>query len=165
VFQRGNKKMNKVLSWGLAVVLVFAVGCATISAQMNLMDSMKNYEFSESADKVYAAAEAYFGHLNSDGELTGVSDWKAGYVAQGSLSHGVKERYRVVVTSLSNGKSILRVTKESIPEKNDGVNLGGLLGGEIVKPETIRHIPSEFQILKQLNPAQAAQMETQAAAQ
>ena len=156
--------MTRVLSWGLAVVLFFAAGCATISAQMNLMDSMKTYEFSESADKVYAAAEAYFGNLKSDGELTGVTDWQAGYVTQGSLSHPEKKRFRVVVSALSNGKSIVRVTKESIPENSDGVNLGGLVGGEIVKPETIRHIPSEFEILKQLNPAQASQMETQAAA-
>ncbi len=157
--------MKNVVSWSLALVLVLATGCATISAQMNLMDNMKTYEFSESADQVYAAAETYFGGLTSEGEYTGVSKWKAGYVTQGSLSHGVKERYRVVVSALSNGKSIVRVTKESIPENNDGVNLGGMVGGEIVKPETIRHIPSEFEILKQLNPTQAAQMETQAAAQ
>ncbi len=159
--------MKKILSWIFTSILVFTAGCATISMQYNLMESMKSYQFAESVDDVYAGAQAFFQseklNLNSDGKNTGTTQWKVEYVTQGSLSHSAKVRYKVTVHSAPGNKSILRVFKESIPDKTDGVNLGRVLGSEILTPDSMRDVPIEFQILKHMKPTAAAKMEADAA--
>jgi hypothetical protein len=159
--------MNKVLSWLIATVLILATGCATVSMQYNLMEAVKTYEFSESADVVYAGAQEFFKgeklELAAAGDKIGVTPWKVDYVSQGSLSHTEKVRYKVTVSAIDGNKSIIRIFKESIPDKSDVVNVGEMLGGEILTPDTMRDVPIEYQVLKHINPAVATQMEADAA--
>jgi len=159
--------MNKMLSWVLASLLLLATGCATVSTQYNTMESMKTYVFDESAATVYEGAVAFFLSsrlpLKSTGENTGVTSWKVGYKSQGSLSHNIKYRYTVATSTVNGNQAIVRVTKETIPDDSDPLNIGKMLGSEMLTPDTMRDISFEFYILKQVNPATAAEMEAAAA--
>lgn len=151
----------------LAFIILFISGCTAIATQHNLMNRMDTYTFNTTPDVVYAGAVKMFNQdrtpLTSTGQNKGVSHWKKVYVSQGSLSHYAKIRFAVEATSVGKNKSIIRIYKESIPVKNNPVYIGKKLGNEIIAPERIRFIPSEYRVLKIVNPAVANRMEVRAA--
>lgn len=161
-----NHRLN--LSLMFAFLFIFTTACSTISTQYNLMELMKDYKFSESADEVYAGAKKYFNDgkmsLTPAGDHIGVTSWTVDYVSQGDMSHTEKVRYKVTVSTLSDNKTLLRVEKESIPDTSDVVNVGQIMGGEdMLTPETMRDVPMEYQILASMNTVEAANLEKQAA--
>jgi len=121
------------------------------------MESMKIYVFNESAETVFAGVTQVFNgdknYLSSAGKMMGVSPWKIRYKSQGSLSHNEKVRFNVAVSTVDGNKSIVRITRESIPDTSDPLNIGKMLGSEMLTPEIRRDIAYEFRILQQVNPA------------
>ncbi|RLA68267.1 MAG: hypothetical protein DRQ78_01445 [Epsilonproteobacteria bacterium] len=159
--------MLKIKNFILVSLLILGTGCATISSQYNTMESMRTYTFNEPAERVFAAAiELFDGDripLTFTEDKVGVSEWKIQYKSQGSLSHNVRVRYRVIVSTITRDKATVRVMKESIPYKADPVNVGKMLGSEVLTPHVIRYIPYEYRILQTVNPSAAKAMEAAAA--
>jgi len=159
--------MNKIASWILASLLLLATGCATVSTQYNTMESMKTYVFNESAEDVFAGVTQVFtgdnNHLTSTGKYMGVSPWRVRYKSQGSLSHNEKVRYNVAVSTVNGNQTVVRIMRESIPDTSDPLNIGRLMGSEVLTPETRRDIAYEFRILEHVNPSAAAAMKASAA--
>jgi len=159
--------MNKIASWTLASLLLLATGCATVSTQYNTMESMKTYVFNESAEDVFIGVTQVFAgdnnHLTSTGKYMGVSPWKVRYKSQGSLSHNEKVRFSVAVSTVDGNKTIVRIMRESIPDKSDPMNIGRIMGSEVLMPETRRDIAYELRILEHVNPSVATAMKATAA--
>jgi len=156
------KKILVLIATGLLLT-----GCATIAEQYNQMEQMRTYTFDMSPEALYASAEKSYRNdklpLTSTGVNTGVSKWGTAFVGRGSLSHTVKVRYSVATSSAGQNRSIVRVQKETVPISMSTGNIGGTLGMETIKPETIRHIPSEYRILEFIDPATAASLGTSVA--
>ncbi len=149
------------------VASLLLTGCAAVSKQYTLMEEMKTYTFTSPPNVVYAAAKALFKRdklpLTATGATLGVSPWKAAFRTQGSLSHREKVRYKVEVSPSGKNNSIVRVYKESVPDKSDPTNIGKLVGSDMLKPETIRYIPYEYRILQMADPDAASRLESRAA--
>ncbi len=144
------------------VITIFLTGCAAISKQINTMELMKNYTFNMSANKVFAKAEDYYRNQNltltGKFKNTGVTPWKQVLVS-GPVTRTNKIRFRVTVSQVGKNRTSLRVVKESVP-LNYNKNV---LGASLIKADSIRYIPAEFDILQYIDPQEAKRLETKAA--
>ena len=157
--------MKKILLTVAASFLL--VSCAAIKQQMNLYTLMQTYQFNGQPGEVYQAATVGFSKiglpLTASSKTSGVSAWRVGYVSQGSLSHNEKYRYKVDVLAVGNNHSTVRVIKESVPDHNDLINLGDVLGKDMLTPKSVRDMSMEFIVLKAFSPEEATRLEQKAA--
>jgi len=155
-------KIKTVYFW-LFITFVLT-GCGAITKQLNTMELMKNYTFNIPAGNLFAKASQYYSNSNltltSKFKNTGVTPWKNVFRSRGSLSRNEKIRYRITVSSVEKGKSIIRIFEESVPYIK---NQESSIANEIIKADSIRSIPSEYEILQFIDSQEAKRLEEKAA--
>jgi hypothetical protein len=128
---------------------------------------MDAYQLNGQPVEVYHAATVSFSRLGlppaSSSDTYGVTAWRVGYVRQGTLSHNENHRYKVDVQAVGGTHSTVRVIKESTADKNDPINLGVVLGKDMLTPKSVRDMPMEFIVLKEFSPLEATRLEENAA--
>jgi len=149
--------MKKILPILIIALTISLTGClGAIKKQGKIEDQMKNLVINSSASKVYTAAEKYmnsmFIKIKPTGKNTGASSWSINDVTLGSNKYKEKVRFTVRVASKGNNKSKLNISRERSTN----------MMGDFSKPVAGRYLTYEYNVLKKMNPARAAQIDKNA---
>lgn len=148
--------MKKFLSIAMIALAVSLSGCAAIQKQANLNAQMENLVMNAPADKVYNAAvntmNSMFVRIRTTGRNQGASSWQIKPVSLGTKHYKEKTRFTVKVTAKGKNKSVLIISKERSSN----------MMGDWNRPLPGRLMSYEYQVLKKINPARAAEIDKNA---
>ena len=136
----------------ISIALIFMLsGCAAIKKQNNIDEQMKNLVFNASADRVYSAAVNFMQtDIMPTGKYSGSSKWIYSEYIFGGKKNKKKERTIINVTPKGKNQATLRILKESSTT---------FVNDDWAVPHSMRQLAYEFNTLKRVNPAQAAEID------
>jgi len=148
------KKLKIIFVLSLITVLSGCLGA--IQKQSKIDDQMKNFVFNEPAGKVYNTAAKYmnsmFIDIKNTGENAGASKWQTNNVTLGSNKYQEKLRFTVKVDAKGENKSALNISRERSTN----------MMGDWDKASAGRYLHYEYNVLKKINAAKAAEIDKKA---
>lgn len=149
--------MKNIISIAVIIFITSLTGCmGALQKQSRIDDQMKDLVMNSPADKVYSAAvkhmNSMFIKIKNTAKNKGSSNWQTNDVSLGSQRYKEKVRFTVKVTAKGKNKSVLNISRERSSN----------LMGSWDKIHSGRYLHYEFNVLKKMDAARAAEINKKA---